>query len=398
MSASGGAGGLGGAGAVNVSAIEAKAAAADAKEVVANQETSEMSMITASQDLTNPAAATRTRKKEEKFESIENRKKASAGEEKKTKSTEEKAGEDLADKTAANNPEISAKDLRSLKDSISDDASPEDILKMVNEKFSDPVSKMQALEYLDVTTPASQGALKEAVSRARQQFFSENQREVSGGKNILFASQQYAESLNVSPAGLRSLYTEVTGDTHSCQQLLGMLQDRYTFPEMGKVTSFLLNGMSADMKSSGPSIDPAKLQVMMNEIKNLQAVVTSFDFFETSFPVMESSLKMEGIPLPSDLNFVKVAEGFHRTIGEKFPSMAKLQNEVQSLVGTSVEAQSAVLNLFFRGLSKTSPRLYTTAEKRDQLAAVITNTLDSINANNDDYPKPTDFPKPKPWS
>lgn len=85
MAASGGAGGLGGAQAVDVAQVQAAAAKADAQEVVASQEQSDISMIRDSQDLTNPQAATRTRKKEEKFQTLESRRKGAAQTEKNLK-------------------------------------------------------------------------------------------------------------------------------------------------------------------------------------------------------------------------------------------------------------------------------------------------------------------------
>ena len=52
-----------------------------------------------------------------------------------------------------------------------------------------------------------------------------------------------------------------------------------------------------------------------------------------------------------------------------------------------------MLNLFFRALSGCSPRIFLGAEKKQQLGTIITNTLDAVNADNEDYPKPGDFPR-----
>lgn len=61
--AAGGTGGLGGSKAVDLSAVQAAQAKADAAEVIALQESSEMSFVREVPDSTNPAAATRTKKK-----------------------------------------------------------------------------------------------------------------------------------------------------------------------------------------------------------------------------------------------------------------------------------------------------------------------------------------------
>ncbi|EPP35674.1 type III secretion regulator YopN/LcrE/InvE/MxiC [Chlamydia ibidis] len=399
MSASGGAGGLGGAQSVNVAQVQAAAAKADAQEVVASQEQSDISMIKDSQDLANPAAATRTRKKEDKFKTLESRKKsATSKSDKKTETTGDKQDADLADKYTENNAEISAQDLRSLRDSLRDDSSSDDILDLVQSKFSDPTLQSIALDYLVQTTPSSQGALKDALIQAREQHTTQNRQAVVGGRNILFASQEYAEALNISAPGLRELYLNVTSDFHSCEQLLNMLQTSYTFSEMSTISSFLLKGMAADLKSEGSSVPAPKLQVMMSETRNLQAVISSYHFFEDQLPHMISSLKSEGAAYPEELKFDKVADTFHKIINDKFPTASKIERTCRELIGDDVDSLTSVLNLFFRALRGTSSRLFGSADKRQQLGTMFANALDSVNINNEDYPKATDFPKPYPWS
>lgn len=399
MAASGGSSGLGGSQAVNVAQVQATAAKEDAKEVIANQEQSDISMVKDSQDMANPAAATRIKKKEDKFQTLEARKKnAAAKSETKTETAQDKPDTDLADKFTENNTEISGQDLRGLRDSLREDSSTDDILNMVKEKFSDPALQSVALDYLIQTTPNSSGALKENLIQARQQHTDSNHQAVVGGKNILFASQEYAEALNVSPAGLRDLYLNVTSDFHSCGQLLTMLQSRYSHEELGTVSSFLLRGMAADLKSEGPSVPAPKLQVLMTETRNLQAVITSYDYFNAHVPHLLSSLKAEGATVPEDVQPNQIADAFLSIVQDKFPTASKVEKTTSEVIGTDTEAISSVLNLFFKALRETSPRLFGSADKRQQLGAMIANALDAVNINNEDYPKATDFPKPYPWS
>ncbi|MBX6680277.1 type III secretion system gatekeeper subunit SctW [Chlamydia gallinacea] len=399
MAASGGAGGLGRANAIDVAQVQQAAATADAKEIIATQEQSSISLIKDNQDVSNPAAATRTKKKEEKFQTLESRRKGGAAQtEKKSEATEEKSDADLADKYTENNSEISAGDLRSIRDSLKNDASEDDILSLLQSKFSDPALQSIALDYLIQTTPNAQGALKDTLVRAQQRHTQQNHQAVVGGKNILFASQEYASALNVSAPSLRSLYLEVTSNFHTCDSLLQMLQSRYNYEEMATVSSFLLKGMSADLKSEGASIEPAKLQVLMTETRNLQAVISGYDFFQIKLPTLTASLKAEGVSLPEDLTFQKVGDTFFSLIGDKFPTASKMERAVRGLVGDDVDAVSSILNLFFTAIRGTSPRLFSSADKRQQLATMLANALDSVNINNENYPKPTDFPKPYPWS
>ena len=175
MAASGGAGGLGRANAVDVAQVQQAAATADAKEIIATQEQSSISLIKDNQDVSNPAAATRTKKKEEKFQTLESRRKGGAAQtEKKSEATEEKSDADLADKYTENNSEISAGDLRSIRDSLKNDASEDYILSLLQSKFSDPALQSIALNYLIQSTPNALGALLDTLVRAQQRHTQPN--------------------------------------------------------------------------------------------------------------------------------------------------------------------------------------------------------------------------------
>lgn len=400
MTSSGGAGGLGGSTSVNVAALEAKAAAADAADVGALQENSEISLMTrVDPDMANPAAAARTTKKELKFKSLEARKKSTETEGKpKSKSTEEKMHEDLADKHSSDNPEISAQDLRSLKDSISPDDSPEDILKQVAEKFPDPVLASQALDYLDASVAATDGALKSAIIQAKATHNATHKQAIVGGKNISFVTQQFASSLKIAPGNLRQLYLDVTSSRNTCKQLFDMLNAKYVFNEIAPIVSFIGKGISADLKSSGSSIEPVKLMLLLEEIKNLSAVMTTYSYFETAMPGMQQSAQAEGLEFPQTVDFIKLTESFQNLVSDNYPQAGKCERAVKELVGPDIDLQSIVLNQFYKAARSASPRLYQSSGKREALLTSLANALDNINKDNDDYPKTSDFPKPSPWS
>ncbi|AGS01885.1 SctW family type III secretion system gatekeeper subunit CopN [Chlamydia trachomatis] len=392
MTASGGAGGLGSTQTVDVARAQAAAATQDAQEVIGSQEASEASMLKGCEDLINPAAATRIKKKEEKFESLEARRKPTADKaEKKSESTEEKGDTPLEDRFTEDLSEVSGEDFRGLKNSFDDDSSPDEILDALTSKFSDPTIKDLALDYLIQTAP-SDGKLKSALIQAKHQLMSQNPQAIVGGRNVLLASETFASRANTSPSSLRSLYFQVTSSPSNCANLHQMLAS-YLPSEKTAVMEFLVNGMVADLKSEGPSIPPAKLQVYMTELSNLQALHSVNSFFDRNIGNLENSLKHEGhAPIPS-LTTGNLTKTFLQLVEDKFPSSSKAQKALNELVGPDTGPQTEVLNLFFRALNGCSPRIFSGAEKKQQLASVITNTLDAINADNEDYPKPGDFPR-----
>lgn len=391
MTASGGAGGLGGAQTVNVSQAQAAAAAEDVKEIIGSQESSEASMIKGNDDFTNPAAATRVKKKEDKFQSLEARRKTTDKSNTKSESTEEKGDTPLEDRFTEDLSEVSGQDFKGLKNELSDESSSDDVLELLSQKFSDPTIKNLALDYLITTSPPD-GKLRAALIQAKQTLFQQNPQAIVGGRNVLIASEAFASKANTSPSSLRSLYLQVTSGPSNCSTLRQMLSS-YTPSEKTAVLDFLVGGMVADLKSGGPSIPPAKLQVYMTELSNLQALNSVEDFFDKHTGGILNNLKNEGFSPPPSVTPKNLAQTFFKLVEDKFPSSMKAQKLLTELVGQEPAAQTEVLNLFFRALSGCSPRIFLGAEKKQQLGTVITNTLDAVNADNEDYPKPGDFPR-----
>lgn len=392
MTASGGAGGLGGTQTVNVAQAQAAAATQDAQEIIGSQEASEASLIKGSEDLANPAAATRIKKKEDKFQSLEARRKTTSKSEKKSESTEEKSDSSLEERFTENLSDVSGEDFRGLKDSFDDNSSADDILEHLGQKFSDPTIKNLALDYLIQSAP-SDGKLKSALIQAKQALFQQNPQAIIGGRNVLVASEAFASKANASPASLRALYLQVTSSPSNCASLRQMLSS-YSPSEKTAVIEFLTNGMVSDLKSGGPSIPAPQLQVYMTELSNLQALNSVDSFFDKNTKGLEDNLKAEGHTLPPSLTPSNLAQTFLKLVEDKFPSSQKAQKLLDGLVGSDVTPQTEVLNLFYRALNGCSPRIFGNAEKKQQLATVLTNTLDTVNADNEDYPKPSDFPKP----
>lgn len=377
---------------INLSAVEQKAAIAKSKEANAEQEASEIG-ITQNPDFTNPAAATRTRKKETSFKSLSTRRKTTSTTKEKTiKSIEERQKhDDLSQQYQEENQELDADVLNKLKNKVSENSTPEDILSLVEASFSDPVLAFSSLEFLSASTKSPK--LQQAIQQAKDSYQQKHLQAIKGGKNVLFASQEFGSQLQVSPSSLRSLYLNVTTSILSSNELFTLLSSQYTREEQKTVSSFLLQGMSSDLKSEGPSIDPTKLQVLMSEIKSLQAVLNLYSFFQDSMPRLSLMMKSDNVALPKDVTYETLAKTFQAIVMDKFPTHTKIQRAVQEISGGDPDIMSNILNLFYQALTQSSPRLFASAEQRQQLGLTIANTLDILNVNNDDYPHPNIFPQ-----
>lgn len=392
----GGAGGLGGAaGSVSVAQAQAAAATQDAQEIISNQEASEQSLVRGNSDFTNPAASARTSKKENEFKSLESRRSSAAAKEKKSESTEEKSPDrDLADRFADETPELSATVLKSLRNAISDNDTPEDILRKVQEQVSDPKLQAQALEYLAIS-PSSSSLLKDNLARARAQHAATHTPSIQTDRGVSFAAEACSKELTCSPSSLRALYVSMTEQLSSFQEVRTLLLPNYSSQELKLVIHFLVTSMVAEMKSDGANIERPRLMCMLSGLYNMQSLLVTENIFTQGLAILEKQAKSEGTPLPP-LTPRDLTNAFLNLVGDKFPTAAKTEKAVEQLVGPEPSAKTLVLNLFFSSLRKTPPRIFPSAEKRQQLAGILANTLDVININNEDYPQPGDFPKSSP--
>lgn len=398
MSASGGSAGLGGSGQVNVAQAQAAAAAQDVQEIVSSQEASEMSMVKGADDVSNPQAATRLKKKEENFKTLSSRRseKTSKGEEKKTEETGEKgAGEDLAEKFSHDDPDLASQSLKDLASSIGDDSSPEDIQKQVENRFPDPLQQQKALDYLIQSTPA--GPKQNNLIRAKLQNAQQNAQGLRGGLNVKLASLQAAQLLNIPGTQLRALYNQVTNTEGDAENLEGLLAG-YSPEEMPIVMKFLVDGMSSDLKAEASSIEKPKLKIIFSKLCDFQALNSTKAALTRDFQTLESQAKLEGASLPPSCSALQLIKAFFSLVAEKFISATKVLKSVELVVGPSdLGIKNNVLQIFYKNIKDCSSRIISSAERRQNLASAILNALDTINAENEDYPKPGDFPKPPPF-
>ncbi|MBF5051202.1 Uncharacterized protein CLAVI_000840 [Candidatus Clavichlamydia salmonicola] len=386
--------GIGGYPTIDVASLAAKAAAAEAKEIAVAQQESQ-AQINDNPDFTNPAAATRVTTKLKDFKTLAQRRKStetSTPDEKKVEGIEDKQEEDLAEHEQQETPELEAPKLRELKAASHPEDTVEDVLSRVSAMFPDPVLALKALTFLEESVPASDTAAKNLIIQAKTKFMAENPRAIRAGVNI--ASELYvgssanAADSTIKPSALRGIYHDVTGNIQTHQEMFQLLSKSYSLPEIKSIAKFLLRGMAAELRTEGASIEHPKLRALMSETYTLQAVLRVYGFFESSRGTLSRSFSDEGLKLPDSVTTKDLALAFTNLIGEKFLNTEKVKRVLEPLVGNNPIGQSCILNMFYQGLYQVSPRTFSTLGQRQQLQLVISNTLDLLNKDNENYPQP----------
>lgn len=361
---------------VNLSAIQRQEAKQEAAELIAEQLESQETALEDLERAFNPQAADREQARKGRARNLETRRKVPIPQPGKIQEVNKKSEEDLANSFHQRNRELPANALIALKNAIREEQSAEEILEQTEKFFSDPTLAEEALEFLEQTT---QGELQAKVIRARQILIDLKGREVIAGKNIDAAAKSFDAQGLATAQELRELYREVTGDPKEHNALFIELSGRYTFDDLKQVVSFLLQGMAYDLKSKGPSIQQAELQLLMRELKNLQSILWVYLFFKSRKKLLRSLYDKYGLDYDEEeLDFEKLSKNFIQIVEDRYPSVMKILRQAEKMGLDYDEEKVIVLSQFRDAIRQLSPRLYKSMKHKQDLITAMLETLEEL--------------------
>lgn len=367
---------------INLSAIEARAAQREAKEIAVLQEDSQSRFVEEVERGFNPAAAEREQSRFNRFRSLDLRRKPVEKGERQLTEVAKKTEEDLAQSYHRRNPELPPDRLRELRDGLNQALSAEEVLEQVYDTFLDPTLADEALEYLEKETT---GPLQESVRSARGLLNQEKGVQIRAGRNVDAAAKMFhKKGVGESPTELRELYRNIIGTPRDHNTLFSELQAKYSFNELKLVIAFLLKGLAFDLKSKGPSIQSAELARLMTEMRNLQSVLWVYLFFKSRMKLIKYLYKQQGLDFSDTLTFEKMAKSFVQLVEERYPSLLKLLKQSEQLGLMDETEKIIVLSQYRDAIRQLSPRLYKSLRHRQDLLLVILETLDELESDEEE--------------
>lgn len=271
------------------------------------------------------------------------------------------------------NPELEARSLMALLSRVSEEDSPEEILKKVLDFYPDYSLADEALDYLLTTT---RGELTAKVRLAKEYLDQMHRREVVAGKNIAQQAREFSQKGLGSPTALRDLYRDITGNPRDPQSLFAELSNKFDFKKMRTVVEFIFHALGSDLKAKGSSIDRGELHRLLTEGRSLQAILGVYYFFKSRMPLIQSSFKRQFSPLPPRINFELLAKLFVRFLQERYPSadkilqMAEHLNLLEDLLG-----QIVIYTQMRDAVRYIAPRLFKSEQHRHD---VLSTFIDAI--------------------
>jgi len=155
---------------------------------------------------------------------------------------------------------------------------------------------------------------------------------------------------------------------------------------LDKVTDFLLQSLGADLRSGGPSIEPAKLQVLVTQTRALQGVLGVFSFFEKRQALMAGEMGRKSIELPASVTVEALTRSLMELVEDKYPSPIKVIGAAEKLGVPESDplGQVLVISQFRDALRGISPKFFAQPKLREDLNAAMIEALDQIETRLDE--------------
>lgn len=346
-----------------------RAQRASQSQLIAQLQLREAQSEAAMADLTdeatfNPLAMAR------RFETLESKTRKGGKEEEtgKTQKDEEKKIKQvervskIADEYSRKNQELQARTLIFVRDRITKNDSPEEVIRKVLETYPD---YSLADEVLDFLIETSEPNIVSVVRQAKEQLNRDFGREIRAGRNISEKAQEFSKQGLGNPTALRDIYRDITGNPRDPNTLFEQLSTNFPYEKMKTLIEFMLHALGSDLKSKGPSIARGELHRLMTETRVLQAILGVYRFFKSRIKLINGSFTRHGLVLPSRITFEALARLYMRYLQERYPSADKvLQLAIQMGIADELEAQLIIFMQLRDASRQVAPRLFRSEQQR----------------------------------
>lgn len=244
------------------------------------------------------------------------------------------------------------------------------------EIYSDFSLADEALDFLLETT---RGSLRDNVMIAKKAFMEAYEREIKAGKNIALEAREFSDQGLGSPTALRDMYRDVTGNPRNAHALFDELFEQYNYSKMKTVIDFLLHSLGADFRSKGPSISRSELSKLMEDTRNLQAILGIYRFFKERMNMIISQFGSYHISLPPRVTFELLAKLFLKLLSERYLSPDKILQLARLLgIKEEVAAQIIIFTQMRDAVRQVAPRLYRNQKHKQDALNVIIEALEEL--------------------
>lgn len=284
--------------------------------------------------------------------------------------------DEVASRFQRKNYELDKDSLLLLRKNINPKDSAKTILEKARSFYDDPSLVDEALDFLIETTEKE---LQDKVREAKELLRSSFEREVKAGRNIQTEAQEFSKVGLGAPTLLRNLYREITGRQIPIEVLFDDLSKAFTFSKLKDVIKFLFHALGSDLKSKGPSIERAELMKLIDDTKDLQAILGLYRFFRSRMNLITSLFSKNGLILPPRMDFELLSKAFMKLISGRYISV-----DTAILIGRElglskdIIAQIIIFTQMRDATRNTAARLYKSKKRRMETLEALIEYLEEL--------------------
>lgn len=271
------------------------------------------------------------------------------------------------------NSEMSARSLMSLNAQVQNAATVHEVIERTYELFSDPALADEALDYLLETLPPGSRA-HERVKEAKERLNQLRGREVTSGRNMGDIARAHTELAN--PTALRDLYRDITGNPRDANTLFEELIQKFNYSKMREAIEFILKALRSDLTAKGSSISHGELKSLIDEARNMQAILGVYSFFLGRANLVVKEFIKNDMTINPKLHFESLAKQLVRLLKERYPSPTKVFALANALgIRNDIIAQIIIFTQFRDAMRGVSPRLFKNDKHRQDMLMTLIEAL-----------------------
>ena len=286
---------------------------------------------------------------------------------------------DAANKFEQRNPELKGESLVNLLKKAKECKTKEELMKLLEDYYSDPLLADDALDFLSECTL---GELKEIVQAAKEEYEKKYDSDIRAEKNITQEVSRFAGKEVESRPKLRQRYLDLihTSEERGAADLFLDYSKQFpTYKELRRIFAYFYRALGMDLKSQGPSIDRGLLHALMQEVRKAQAGIGIYNFFRDRMELMQKEFEQAGMSFPQDLTFEKMAVAFLKIISDRYPSLEKILDSIHFSTFMDILGKIITCNQFRDALPQTSTAfLFRSLQHRDEVKKAILDALEKL--------------------
>ncbi|MBI3508487.1 MAG: type III secretion system gatekeeper subunit SctW [Chlamydiia bacterium] len=284
--------------------------------------------------------------------------------------------EEVAATFEQNNEELDARTLLILRNRLTGQPDPEEILEKLLGTYTDRSLADEALDFLIQTaSDETRAKFEQAKKRLNERYALE----IRAGRNMGAAARAFAKEGLAAPISLRALYREILHTPREAVVLFDQLAEKFPYHKLMQAIAFLLKALGADLRSKGPSIPHPELKRLVDEARSLQGILGVYRFFQSRMPLIKGAFERAEKSIPLRVNFDTLSRIFVKLLVEKFMNPERI-GVVAKIFGMSedVVAQIIIFTQMRDAIRQVAPRYFRNPQHKAEFLKAFLDTLEQL--------------------